>query len=213
VLSAWRLFSVFALSSGCIAVPATAQDLDVTELKRRLASFDVNEDGSLSGTELDNCRCRGFDLDRDNEVSLAEFTAGVIMGGGGAAMNPADPRRANPARQDPIPRPPPPVEARAGASIPVGRYSCHYMRYMNVVPAGNMISILSPGEYRWYDSGSGKFSVDASGRLTWLSGPLAGSGIVGNYYNRQSDGKPTVKLVLKGVGAGSSTQTNYCILH
>jgi hypothetical protein len=47
----------------------------VAEAEQRFRQYDVTEDGWLSGTELDACRCRGDDVNRDGEVTKAEFLA------------------------------------------------------------------------------------------------------------------------------------------
>jgi hypothetical protein len=42
-----------------------------------LKKFDMNEDGWLSGRELTDCQCKDFDTNGDNEVTKAEFLAGM----------------------------------------------------------------------------------------------------------------------------------------
>lgn len=111
---------------------------------------------------------------------------------------------------------PEPTPAAGGDGPPVGRYTCHYTRYMQVVPAGNLITVLGPGRYQYLNRGTGSFRYDAgTTTLTWLSGPYAGSGVVGSFYHRESDDRPVVKLVLPNAGTDaqgrSTSQTNYCV--
>lgn len=115
---------------------------------------------------------------------------------------------------------PAPVEKSPAATSdvaqpPAGKYGCHFTRYGSIVPSGDMIAILSPGIYHFFDRGEGRFTTAAGGRLTWITGPLAGADVEGTFYHRSSDDKPAIKLIMKGIGKDhlgrSYDQTNYCI--
>lgn len=88
---------IAALASCLAALPhaATAQDpaSAAAGVRARFRTFDINEDGWLSGRELDACRCRAADRDGDNEVTWAEY-AGAAGPAGAAA--PVEPTRTAP---------------------------------------------------------------------------------------------------------------------
>jgi hypothetical protein len=86
---------------------------------------------------------------------------------------------------------------------------------MQVIPAGSLISILPGGRYQYLDQGTGGYAYDAgTGSLQWLSGPLAGSGVAGEFTYRD-DGRPLIRLKLPGAGVNQrgepTTQTNRCV--
>jgi hypothetical protein len=104
----------------------------------------------------------------------------------------------------------------AAGGPPVGKYACHYTRYMQVVPSGSLITVLAPGRYRYLARGGGAFRFDpATTTLAWTTGPLVGAGIDATYYRRASDGRPVIKLVLPDAGRDAqgrpAPQTNFCI--
>lgn len=201
------------------AALAQAQTISMQEVGAQFGRYDINEDAVLSGTEVLACNCAGSDLNDDKEISLAEFTAGLIIAGGSNAGGTAQQSEvpSTPQRERSAAVPSTAQQARTGPQPPVGKYGCHFTRFGSIIPSGDMISILSPGTYRFYDRGSGQFTVAAEGALDWTSGPLADSQIEGTYYRRSSDGKPTIKLLVKGIGKDhlgrSYDQTNYCIHH
>jgi hypothetical protein len=54
------------------------------------ARYDITGSGTLSGTELNACRCRSYDVNGDGKVSLAEFQAGRILAEYGIASAGSD---------------------------------------------------------------------------------------------------------------------------
>lgn len=199
--------------------PAAAQPISMQGIQAEFGRYDINEDSILSGTETVECGCIGFDLDGDREISLAEFSAGSIISGRQRAGSsaPQSVESLPPPREAPTAAPERIQQAATDQQPPVGKYGCHFTRFGSIVPSGNMITILSPGTYRFYDRGSGQYTVAAGGALNWTSGPLVGSQVEGSFYRRTSDGKPTIKLLVKGIGKDhlgrSYDQTNYCIHH
>lgn len=195
---------LFAAAMSLAAAPAFAQDLSSKDLAKQLSVFDSNADGWVAGDELAACGCETFDLDGDRVISLAEFASAVVLGGSLSAPEPAPGGM--------------PVAAPAVvAGPPEGRYGCFFWDYGTPIPAGNMISVLAPGEYQFYDGDTGRFEMDVgTGEIRWQSGPFSDNPIAANFYHRDSDGKPVIRLVLPEAGIDASgqvrDQTNYCIL-
>lgn len=111
--------------SGALS-PALAQasgDRNVAQYQQVLARYDQNEDGWLSGTELERCGCAAYDLTQDGEVTLNEFVAGMIMAESGLAPAPkplGTPQTAtrSPVRSAPSPARPTPQQPARPAPTP-----------------------------------------------------------------------------------------------
>jgi len=64
---------------GIRAAALQAPDPKASAYNAEFARYDITRSGTLSGTELNACKCRSYDVNRDGEVSLAEFQAGRVL--------------------------------------------------------------------------------------------------------------------------------------
>lgn len=216
---------VIALAAVLTALPSggfaqTSRASSAADYERQFARYDITEGGWLSGTELDACRCRHYDMNGDGEVTRNEFLAGRIMEEAGvkptatpvARPAPAPARPQPQARAQPAPvrapapaRKPAPAPVAAGG-LPVGKYNCHYTSMMTVIAAGS-VTILPGGRYQYLNGGTGSYAFDrAANSLRWLSGPFAGSGVTGEFTYRD-DGRPLIRLR----GGNFDSHTNRCV--
>lgn len=141
------------------------------------ARFDINQDGWLSGNELDACACADRDADGDREVTPAEFAAG------GAAPAPA------PAEETRTAAAPP-----AAGAPPEGYYECYFYGDYGLQNS-SMISmrIHSATAYEAMEE-RGRYAFEAAEKsLRMETGPLAGR--VARL--RESDGKPAIVFIRK----------------
>ncbi len=200
----------------------------VAEAEQRFRQYDVTEDGWLSGTELDACRCRGDDVNRDGEVTKAEFVSAYVRRGGAPAVR-ASERGSTPARPAPnnaapevAERPAPPLARDdAGAArdgVPTGKYNCYAYGAGRPMPwepgFGGMteaprattqyvmnLTVGEGGTYQYLNRGRGSYSLDArTGMIAWRSGPFAGSGIKAAFRQRTGQ-RPVIYLDLEGTRA------------
>jgi hypothetical protein len=191
--------------------------------EQQFARYDVNEDGWLSGTELNACGCRSADADGDGEVTKAEFVGAFLRRGGAPA--PASVQRSTPPQPTPSPvrtmEPPNAgtAPARAGAAaLPMGKYNCYANGAGRPMPwepgfggAAEAprattqylmnLTVGESGNYQYLNRGRGSYRLDGrTGMIEWLSGPFAGSGIRAA-YGKRGDGRPVIYLDLEGTRA------------
>ena len=200
------------LTSGPAVARAPAPTNDGTSssagVEARFARYDITESGTLSGTELDACKCRQYDANRDGQVSRAEYIAGEVLAESGLpALGEAN--DAAPAR--------PAAPAGSTAGVPRGKYTCYSRGSRQPMPwepgYGNVaeapisttkylfnLTVEDGRNYQYLDRGRGTYRADDTGLITWLSGPFSGSGIKAS-VKRESSGRSVMYLDLEGIRA------------
>ena len=194
-------------------------------IEARFARYDITESGTLSGTELDACRCRQHDANRDGVVSRAEYIAGEVLaesglpplGASAAATPDRAPDRAPERAPGRAPAPSPTASTEAAGTVARGRYTCYANSARQPMPwepgYGNMtpapiattkylfyVTLEDGGNYQYLNRGRGTYRADDTGMITWLSGPFSGSGIKAA-VRRGADGRSVMYLDLDGTRA------------
>lgn len=182
---------------GRYRVTAAVRGADGRRAPLRLA---VTDGGDQEGEAIEVA----FPAYRMYPYGIRSLTLGLRLATGAeVARGPASPAAPEPARGA--------GPADEGApGLPAGAYACSYRSpYAGDLPTGKSIAIVDGRRYRAYGD-SGTYAVDAgAGRVRWLSGPLAASGVRVSVGER--NGRPAITVV--GGGAADDTdQTNYCVL-
>ena len=194
-------------------VPSNGGTSNSESVEERFARFDITESGTLSGTELDACKCRQHDANRDGRVSRAEYIAGEVLAESGLpALGGSTDRGPDRA---PDRRPNTPAESSRG--VVRGRYTCYTQGarqpmpwepgYGNIAPAPVAttkylfyVTVEDGTNYQYLNRGRGTYRADEAGTITWVSGPFSGSGIRAA-VKRGGDGRSVMYLQLEGTRA------------
>lgn len=162
-------FGVLFFSAAC----SNAQSGD--DPAALFARLDVNEDGWLSGNELENGRWTAFDRNGNSEVTREEFLAGLTTG---EKNTPA------PAEQSSTP---------VAETMPSGVYETYFFGFNYTLEKwlGGDIEIHPGGRYVFQDE-AGRYTLDGeTDRVIWQDGPLEGTYA---RYQLDGDGKPAIVL-------------------
>ena len=187
----------------------TSNSSSSASIEQRFARYDITESGTLSGTELDACKCRQYDANRDGWVSRAEYIAGEVLAESG--LPPLGGSNARPSDGGSNPSP------GSSGTVVRGRYTCYTQStrqsmpwepgYGNVAPAPIAtskylfyVTVEDGGNYQYLNRGRGTYRADDAGTITWLSGPFSGSGIRAA-VKPGADGRPVMYLELEGTRA------------
>ena len=189
--------------------PSSGGTSNSGSIEERFARFDITESGTLSGTELDACKCRQHDANRDNQVSRAEYIAGEVLTEAGLPSLGGSTDRA-PDRS-------PDASAESTARVTPGKYTCYSRGTRQPMPwepgYGNVaqapiattkylfnLTVEDGRNYQYLNRGRGTYRADEAGTITWLSGPFSGSGIKAA-VKRRADGRSVMYLDLEGTRA------------
>jgi hypothetical protein len=167
------LLAAAASAASVVACNVGGQDPAAVGGHKELARYDVNEDGWLSGSELESCSCAAADRNGDGEVTAAEL-GGTAESSVGADDKGAEPVPGGALTQAGPEQPPLTPPARPGAAdvLPLGDWFCTYgFGRPPLLGPGREFKVLPGGRYAADDGEEGTYSQDPNtGRITFQGG-------------------------------------------